>query len=138
MVSGAQLPLELQARAATAYSLEPSAAASSEGFPAAELLDTFLLGWGDKLTTNNVVGLISASPSLGPESQPFDPALTSALQAWLEKLQYGLEGIPGGGGAQPWFAAALMQLRLQEAAQGDQELAGLLVGAGAVQEEYLR
>jgi len=147
LASGSRLPDWVQERASLPYMLPGNSTKqggskgrskdqlSKAAAPIANVQQAFreLLS-GPGVSTEEVIRLLphACSPSTG---QPFDPALSTALQQWLEEetqydLSQQLESM--------WFAAALIQLQLLQAAGDNPELKTLLLGSGAVDEAYLK
>jgi hypothetical protein len=86
-------------------------------------------------TRQQLAKLFSTAGSLRSPSTAFDPALSMALAEWLGLM---VEVDELGKQEGLLFAAAAAQIHLFEAAGGDAQLAALLLGSGACEEEFLR
>jgi len=148
LASGSQIPDWVQERASSPYMLQDinsTAPSGSKGrsrdqrseaaAPIANVQQAFqeLLS-GPGASTEEVIRLLSHACSPGT-GQPFDPALSTALQHWLEEAKrkkYSTQF------ESSWFAAALVQLQLLQAGDRHAEFKTLVLGSGAVEEPYLK
>lgn len=136
-----QLPGSLQEQARSPYQLSGTPSAPTQMGAAAQLsaLDA-VQEFAQTLTKPGVtrhqlLWLLSTAGSLGSPSVAFYPPLSTAFIMWLGRMSEEClaekdEGL--------WCAAAVAQVHLTEAAGGDEQLAAMLLGSGATEQEFLR
>jgi hypothetical protein len=145
-----RVPDATHVQASTPYDVASSSTSDAASSPlltpdaAAEFLYGVLTTPDRHIPTNRralvdveVLRLLTTSLSPGPNPQAYSPALCSALEAWVANLEN--TSAASRVTAPPlWFLAAVMQLRLQEAAGDDAGLHQVLLSQGVVEDAYLR
>jgi hypothetical protein len=102
---------------------------------AADMVYQQLLQPNTQPSKADILQLLCATGSLGPELHAFDPVMVTAykdLQPAIIANGLGRDSAP------LWFAAALSQLQLREMSRDSRVLADITTGSGVLEEEYLR